>query len=97
MASTADTLRGYLSGHDDKFPTQLAQRFPHIVTRLVELWETPDEARSYFKALLLTDRPNRQGFPPEVYFELFALSNLYDDLRPMEETNEEIWSHLETK
>lgn len=59
----------------DLYPTQLAEKFPRILARIVELWGKPGLDDYFQKDLLTTSRPNRQGFPPEIAVELFRLSN----------------------
>ena len=74
-------LHELLGGHSDKFPQQLAARFPHVIERLVALWGTAQIDR-YFNELLVADDRRRQGFPPQVAREIFALSVLHDTLFP---------------
>lgn len=61
------------------YPVQLEQRFPRILANIVALWGTPDLDR-YLSGLIVSDRPDRQGFPPDVAVELFHLSSLNDSL-----------------
>ena len=76
-------LHDLLGSHAEKFPHQLAARFPHIIERLVGYWGTT-QMDPYFTELLVADgrRGHRQGFPPEVASEIFALSMLHDTLFP---------------
>jgi hypothetical protein len=78
----AETLHNYLQGHEMRFPAQLALGFPRILEKIVVVWSKPDDARAYFKDLMLTEREGRAGFPHDVYSEIFALSNVYDMLYP---------------
>lgn len=59
----------------DLYPTHLAEKFPRILAKIVELWGKPELDDYFQKDLLTTNRPNRQGFPPEIAVELFRLSN----------------------
>jgi hypothetical protein len=69
------TLLEAAGNRADLYPAQLAQQFPHILARIVELWGKPELDGYFQNDLLTTTRPNRQGFPPEVAVELFRLSN----------------------
>jgi hypothetical protein len=64
----------------DLYPTVLAEKFPRILARIVELWGKPELDAYFQNDLLTTNRPNRQGFPPEVAVELFRLSNYHASL-----------------
>jgi len=68
--------------HEGFYPAELADRYPHIMEKIDTLWSKPDEARAYFQQLLVTQRETRQGFPMDVYMEIFALSELYNKLHP---------------
>ncbi|MFN0040532.1 MAG: hypothetical protein ACKVP2_13555 [Burkholderiales bacterium] len=61
--------------HPDRTPRELATAFPHILDRIGLLWGTP-ELDTYFQHLMLDDRGNRSGFPPEVMRELAFLFEL---------------------
>ena len=71
-------LLGLLGGHENAFPWKTAERFPHVVEKLASLWQNPPAIRAYFDQLLLTRRESREGFPLEIYTEIFSLSEFYD-------------------
>ena len=54
------------------YPKLVEQRFPHILAKLVEVWNTP-ELEPYLDRLVFSDRDGRRGFPEEVALELFHL------------------------
>ncbi len=56
----------------------LEQRFPHIVTRLTEVWLDGHQASHYLDALLFKEsvRADRQGFPNDMWLELIFLNEL---------------------
>lgn len=67
----------------DKYPQMLDERFPHILQKVVELWDSP-EAESYMAELL---RPNvgrfdRDGFPDEAWEEILHLQVLHSKQHP---------------
>lgn len=71
------------SAHADKFPYKLAAGFPHVVRKLDELWNDPPALTEYFSELMVSKRPGRRGFPPEVGAEILALSIAYDHIGPI--------------
>ncbi|MEZ0237202.1 MAG: hypothetical protein ACAH06_04000 [Methylophilaceae bacterium] len=79
----------HLGEHADKYPTNLEQKYPHVFHKLVEFWGTTD-MRPYFDELIMSNRPNRLGFPPETVTEIWALSKLYSTLHPEHEPPESI-------
>ena len=84
-------LLSLLGEHAEKFPHQLAARFPHIVERLVSLWGKPEIDR-YFGELMVADDRRREGFPPEIAMEIFSLSMLHDKLYPRSAVRKDAWS-----
>lgn len=65
-----------LNNRDDKYPHALAERFPHILKKIVALWDKPGSIDAYFAELMVDDRGGRAGFPPEVASDIFYLSTL---------------------
>ena len=62
-------------------PTALVDQFPRIANRIAELWEMPLRCEKYVDELLFDTRDNsRQGFPPEVAFEISYLKALISDI-----------------
>jgi hypothetical protein len=70
-----------LGEHADKYPKHLEERFLRIFNKLLELWGTP-EMIPYLDDLVMSDRPDRAGFPVEVAAELWNLSKVYPLLHP---------------
>ena len=68
------------AGVPELYPQGLEQRFPHVVKRIADAWESPPRTLAIFDDLLIDNRGNRQGFPPEVAAELLNLSSKYHDL-----------------
>ena len=79
----------YLGEHADKYPNNLEQKYPHVFQKMIELWGTVS-MRPYFDELIMSNRPNRLGFPPEVVTEIWALSKIYSTLHPEHEPPESI-------
>jgi len=56
------------------------RRFPRIANQLAAVWSDKPAARSYLDGLLVDDRGNREGFPPDVLRELLSLRLYYENL-----------------
>lgn len=69
------------AGFREVYPHQLAARFPHVIAKMEDLWDNPQAMNAYFEDLLVSNRPNRKGFPPEVGKEIIRLSLAYERLR----------------
>ena len=63
----------------DNFPEAIAQRFPHILAQLADLWGSA-ALDAYLDGLMLDDRGGRHGFPPDVAMEIFRLISLHASL-----------------
>lgn len=67
-----------LDGANDKYPHTLEQQFPHIVSKIMELWGLP-ALNQYFVDLMLHTRAEpREGFPPKAAKEILDLSLISD-------------------
>lgn len=67
----------------DQYPRILDERFPHVLEKVIELWDT-EEAQPYLADLL---RPNvgrfdRDGFPDEAWQEILRLQLLHNKQHP---------------
>ncbi len=71
-----DRLLDFLGADYKAYPVQLEKQFPRILANLVKLWGTPG-FDPYLSDLIVSDRPDRKGFPPDVAVELFHLSSAY--------------------
>jgi hypothetical protein len=63
-------------------PLALMRRFPRIGNQLAAVWSDTPAVRSYLDSLLVDDRGNRQGFPPDVLRELLSLRLYHENLHP---------------
>jgi hypothetical protein len=90
MSAEQHRLYTLLGAHAAKFPHHTAQRFPHVVDRLADLWGTP-AIDGYFSELMVADDRRKQGFPPEVALEIFALNMLHDSLFPKAVARSDAW------
>lgn len=85
-----EKLVALLGRHVDRYPHKLEAGFPHVIDRLVALWGSA-EVRPFVDALMLADRPGRQGFPPEVATEIFRLANILDEIDHRPEEKKAAW------
>lgn len=82
MPDTKTALLKLLGKHPELFPKVTAEKFPHVLARIVAQWDSPEEMDSCFGGLMVVDERRQQGFPEEVMKEIFALSNHHDQLFP---------------
>lgn len=66
----------------DQYPQMLDERFPHVLEKVVQLWDTP-EAQPYLADLLQPNgrgggRFDRDGFPDKAWGEILQLQVLYN-------------------
>lgn len=62
----------------NRYPRKLVEGFPHVARRIAELWDDKNALGEYFTELMVSKRPNRRGFPPDVGTEIVYLSMAYD-------------------
>jgi hypothetical protein len=68
-----------LSGKTDFYPHMLEQQFPHLLEKIIQMWDS-QEFDAHLNKLMLDNRDQRrQGFPPEVASEILRLSILHGD------------------
>lgn len=61
------------------YPKMLEQQFPHILEKIILLWESP-EFDTHINQLMLDKRDHhRHGFPPEVASEILRLSIIHNE------------------
>jgi len=79
VAALRAKMLQHLGKHADAYPSQLEQRFPHVLERITVLWGSR-QMDDYFLSLLVSDRQNRQGFPADVAKEIFQVSVIHGAL-----------------
>jgi uncharacterized protein len=94
--STSEQLRRYLESAPHLYPYALEAKFPRVVDKLVSAWPSPEAAAAVFEDLLVDQRGDRQGFPPDVAREIFLLSAAYDKIRALPTTLDDVWAHERT-
>lgn len=59
----------------------LETQFPRILQAIQALWGYP-ELNHYFDKLMINDRGDREGFPPEAWDEIFLLMHMHRRIVP---------------
>ncbi|MBE9608400.1 ankyrin repeat domain-containing protein [Chitinilyticum piscinae] len=65
------------TGFAEVYPRTLVERFPRIAEQIVQGWGRP-VLDDYLADLLIMDKHDREGFPPEVAAELMKLSHAHE-------------------
>lgn len=65
----------------DAYPSELEAGFPRVVQAIQALWGYK-ELNDYFRKLMIDDRGNRIGFPPEAWEEIYLLQHIHQELMP---------------
>ena len=70
-----------IKGNESHYPHALATQFPHILSKMMELWNSLEFDR-YLEQLMLDQRDHqRQGFPPDVADDIMRLSRINTEQR----------------
>ncbi len=64
---------------DPAYVTELEKDYPRIVEKLALLWGHGDIS-TFLGHLLIDERGDRHGFPPDIMAELMFLTNLHEDM-----------------
>ena len=82
-----------LDHREQNYPHALEQQYPRVFKRILDLWDTP-EIDACFTDLMFSDRPDRQGFPPEVASDIVYLSMVHARQRDQGSQGEvDPWGH----
>ena len=65
----------------DPLQTALEKSFPHILLAIQTMWGYR-ELNLYLNKLTIDDRGDREGFPKEVWEELYLVMRLHHDVFP---------------
>lgn len=95
-ARVREQLLARLGRFKDAYPYLLDAKFPRIVEKIAQLWDT-DQITPYFTGLLMDERGGRKGFPPEIAREIFELSITHDKIKALSPEPEDIWDHEREK
>ena len=78
-----------LGGSTEHYPYALESKYPRILEQIMSLWDS-DEIDHCFMDLMVTNRGDRVGFPPEVAAEIMYLS-LVHAAQESPDKNKDIW------
>lgn len=84
-------LLNILDNREQNYPHALEQQYPRVLNRIMELWDSA-EIDAYFTDLMVSSRPDRQGFPQEVASDIMYLSSVHTRQQDREEANP--WGHV---
>jgi hypothetical protein len=93
----ANFLRRLGVTYASAYPRRLEESFPHIMEKIIGLWGTQGML-PYFETLLVTRRPDRVGFPPEIASELLRLHSLHHKLgltQPAPQQVGDVWNWVD--
>lgn len=65
-----------LDGKTEHYPYSLENKYPRVFGKLISLWDAP-EINAYFMELMVDQRGDRAGFPPDVAAEIVHLSLIH--------------------
>lgn len=68
-----EKLLRLINYEEHRYPHALEKQYLRILEKIIELWDSP-QIDAYFTDLLVADRPDRVGFPPEVASDIVYLS-----------------------
>lgn len=85
-----DKLLKILGGSTEHYPYALERKYPRIFATLMLLWDTP-EMESYFAKLMVNERTDRDGFPPDVAGEIVHLSLIHAG-QHRKNVKQDVWS-----
>lgn len=94
IAAWREQLRALLGSDAAHYPGRIEATFPRILGKIVNLWGKAD-LDAYLDSLMVSDRPNRQGFPADVAMEIFHLSNIHAGLRLSETASGTGWAGIQ--
>lgn len=83
-------LLSILGGDTYHYPYALEKQYPRIFATLMLLWDTP-EIESYISKLMVSERTDREGFPPNVAAEIMHLSLVHAG-QHQKQNRDDIWS-----
>ena len=86
-----EKLAALLKQNPEAYPEHMERSFGRILHKISTAWGT-DQLDELFSHLLVSDKENRQGFPPEVAQEIFSLYLLYEKYKNQVVEDDDPWS-----
>lgn len=83
-----EKILALLKNRTEFYPHKLEQQYPHILEKIMIMWDS-EEFDSYLNKFMLDKREHpRQGFPVEIASEILRLSILHSELFGTEASND---------
>ena len=79
-----------LGGSTENYPYALEKNYPRILETIMSLWDD-DEIDNYFMELMVSNRGDRAGFPPDIAAEIMHLNLVHAAQEPPEK-HTDIWA-----
>lgn len=80
IAANAEKIRVWLSQLPEQYrPYRMSDVYPRIALKMLNMWNSPETLRLYFRELAIDDRGDRQGFQDDVAFEIFRLIRYFEE------------------
>lgn len=80
-----------LNNRERNYPHALAQQYPRVFNKIMELWDSP-AIEPYFLDLMVDKRGGRAGFPAAVASDIIYLSMVH--ARQRESTTQDVWNEV---
>jgi hypothetical protein len=79
--TTRETVQQTIKCNPNQYPQVLEEKFPHVLSKIISLWNSPD-CGPYLSDLLQPNgrgggRIDRDGFPERAWQEIFQINLLY--------------------
>ena len=83
-----EKLLKILGGDTNFYPYELERKYPRVFANIMMFWDMP-EMGNYFVKLMVQEREDRAGFPPEIAAEIMRLSLVYASRHPPDKSD--VW------
>ncbi len=78
-----------LGGSTENYPYILESKYPRVFATLMLMWDTP-QGETYLNSLMVNERIDREGFPPDVAAEILRLGLVHASLHH-KNLNQDVW------
>lgn len=84
-----ERLLRILGGEEKLYPHGLESKYPRILAEILKLWDKPG-MNDYFMELMVPERADRAGFPPDIAAEIMRLSLVHASQRAPDK-KQDVW------
>lgn len=71
-----ERIQSLLADHENFYPVVLESRFPHVLQRMLALWETAS-MKAYLDSLIPKEHLYGQGFPGDAQAEILEIRRIH--------------------